>query len=206
MISLTLNHQRIKAKPNQTILDVIKANSVNIPTLCHLPGKSSRDRPRAVCRICVVEVKGVNGLVSACSTKATQGMEIFTHSKPVLTTRKVLMEFTLAEHQGLKEGEDSRIRQLADEIGVNSARFRLPVNAASSVNKQASEYFDIDSSRCIHCDRCIVACETRKVISRSGFGYNIVNSFGGEPGLDASNCSYCGDCMAACPAEGIRRV
>jgi len=125
MISLTLNHQRIKAKPNQTILDVIKANSVNIPTLCHLPGKSSRDRPRAVCRICVVEVKGVNGLVSACSTKATQGMEIFTHSKPVLTTRKVLMEFTLAEHQGLKEGEDSRIRQLADEIGVKSARFTL---------------------------------------------------------------------------------
>ena len=206
MISLTLNNQQLKARPDQTILDIIKANSINIPTLCHLPGKSSRDKPRAVCRICVVEIKGINGLVSACSTKATEGMEILTHSKPVINSRKVLMEFILAEHQGLKEGEDTRVRQLSDEIGVNSSRFTLPINVTSSVNKPVSEYFDIDSSRCIHCDRCIVACETRKVIARSGFGYNIVNSFGGELGLDASNCSYCGDCMAACPAGGIRRV
>ncbi len=206
MISLTLNHQQLKAKPDQTILDIIKANSINIPTLCHLPGKSSHDKPRAVCRICVVEIKGVNGLMSACSTKATEGMEILTHSKPVINSRKVLMEFILAEHQGLKEGEDTRVRQLSDEIGVKSSRFMLPINITSSVNKPVSEYFDIDSSRCIHCDRCIVACEMRKVIARSGFGYNIVNSFGGEPGLDASNCSYCGDCMAACPAGGIRRI
>lgn len=65
------------------------------------------------------------------------------------------MEFTLAEHHGLKESKDSRIRQLADEIGVNSVRFILPINAASSMNKPVSEYFDIDSSRCIHCDRWI---------------------------------------------------
>ncbi len=32
-------------------------------------------------------------------------------------SERILIEFTLAEHQGLKEGEDSRIRQLADEIG-----------------------------------------------------------------------------------------
>lgn len=36
------------------------------------------------------------------------------------------MKFTLAEHHGLKEGKDSRIRQFADEVRVNSTRFTLP--------------------------------------------------------------------------------
>lgn len=203
MISLTLNYQQVKAEHNQTILAVARAKGIEIPTLCHLP----RHSPRSVCRICVVEIKGVNSLVSACSTKVVAGMEILTHSERVIKARRVMMELILAENKGLREGEDTVVKRLSEEIGVSGSRVRLPVTAFSPSEQLASEYFSIDLSRCIHCDRCIRACETRKVITRTGFGYGVVNTFGdGKSGIEGSNCTYCGDCVAACPAGGINRA
>jgi predicted molibdopterin-dependent oxidoreductase YjgC len=162
--------------------------------------------------MCVVEIKGVNGLVSACSTKATGGMEIFTHSESVLKSRRVLMEFIIAENRDLTQDKDvgdenTRVRQLSAEIGISSARFMLPIETKLQLRRQLSEHLSIDPSRCIHCDRCILACDAQQVIKRSGFGSNIVNSFGdSDLGIEASNCSYCGDCVAVCPVGGIKKA
>lgn len=212
MINIKLDHQQIKVKPNQTILSIAKANGVKIPTLCYLPRSSFRNTPRAVCRMCVVEIKGENGLVSACSTKAVGGMEIFTHSESVLKSRRVLMEFILAENRNLTQDEEAgdentQVKQLSAEIGISSARFTLPIDTKLQPKRQLSEYISIDLSRCIHCDRCIIVCDVQQVIKRSGFGSNIVNSFGDSDfGIEASNCSYCGDCVAVCPAGGIKKA
>jgi NADH dehydrogenase/NADH:ubiquinone oxidoreductase subunit G len=202
MISLKLNHQHVSAKRNQTILAVAREKGVDIPTLCHMP----RHSPRSVCRLCVVEVGGANSLVPACSTTVSDGMEIFTHSDPVLRARGTLMEFILAENRGLRPDEDTQVKRVSREIGVDHSRFTLPPAAVSPAGQLASEYLDIDLDRCIHCDRCIRVCETRQVISRSGFGHRVVNSFcDGSSGVEGSQCTYCGDWVAACPAGGINR-
>lgn len=205
MISIKLNHQRIKVKPNQTILEVSKAQGINIPTLCHFARGKGKGSPRAVCRICVVEVSDVNGLVTACSAKITQGMEIFTHSDNVIEARKVLMEFMLAENGGGEE--NTQVRELSKELGVESARFSLVEAVAAKPKALLSEYFHIDPALCVHCDRCIVACESRQVITRTGFGHSVSTAFGGnEQGIEASDCNYCGDCVAACPAGVITKA
>ncbi len=204
MISLTLNHQNITAKPEQTILEVAKAQGINIPTLCHFARGTGKESPRAVCRICVVEITGVRGLVTACSAKVTDGMEVLTHSPNVVEARKVLMEFMLAENGGGKE--DTVVKALSEELGVESARFSIVDEIEAQPQKLLSEYFNVDPSLCVHCDRCIVACESRQVITRSGFGHEISTTFGDEKGIEASNCNYCGDCISACPAGGITKA
>ena len=56
IITLTIDGREAGARGDQTILDVARENNIFIPTLCDLPGLTS---PGA-CRLCLVEVKGVN--------------------------------------------------------------------------------------------------------------------------------------------------
>jgi len=200
MISLKINHQQVKARPTQTILKVAKANGIYIPTLCHLP----RFNTRSVCRICVVEVEGVRGLLPACSAIVSAGMEIHTHSDVVMRSRRVLLEFILAEHHGLRK-DDEKLKSLCHELGVEGARFELPVKKPAHCETVKSEYMRIDLPRCILCDRCIRVCEGREVITRSGFGKDISIAFDDNKSVDESSCIRCGDCIESCPTGAISR-
>lgn len=202
MINIKINHRSYQAKENQTILEIAKANGIKIPTLCHLPRGKGKDSPRAVCRICVVEITGDRNLQAACSIKATDGMEVYTHSDKVTSVRRVLMEFILAEHGGDEIVADTEVKKLSASLGVHHPRFSLPKNPSPQII--ASEYFNIEPDKCVHCDRCIVACETRQMISRNGFGQDVSVGFGaGGTAIDESDCNHCGDCVSACPAGGI---
>ncbi|MEG0109671.1 MAG: 2Fe-2S iron-sulfur cluster-binding protein, partial [Oscillospiraceae bacterium] len=67
-----------------TILEAAHAAGVEIPTLCYLKDINAI----GACRICVVEVKGARGLVTACVYPVTDGMEIFTNTEKVQKARK----------------------------------------------------------------------------------------------------------------------
>ena len=58
MLSIKINNRKYKVKPGQTILEVAQANNIKIPSLCHHPDVKTK----ASCRVCVVEIKGMNKL------------------------------------------------------------------------------------------------------------------------------------------------
>ena len=64
---------------------------IKIPTLCFLKDLNET----GACRVCVVEVKGASSLVTACNMKVQEGMEILTHSKRVLDSRKMTLSYYL---------------------------------------------------------------------------------------------------------------
>ena len=37
-ITLTINGQSVKGKNGDTVLDICRANNIDVPTLCHLEG------------------------------------------------------------------------------------------------------------------------------------------------------------------------
>ena len=67
MPRITLNGRELAFDAGATILDVARANDVEIPTLCWYPKLSTV----ANCRICLVSVAGAPKLVPACGTPAT---------------------------------------------------------------------------------------------------------------------------------------
>ena len=71
---LVMNGNEFTFEPGETILDVARRHSVDIPTLCHLKGAT----PTGACRICVVEVEGARTLLAACATPAGKNMVIRT--------------------------------------------------------------------------------------------------------------------------------
>lgn len=198
MGELLIDGVKVENKGNKTILELAKSVGIQIPTLCYLP----KTEARAVCRICVVEVKGRPGLISACSTKASDGMEVLTQSESVLRTRKTIMEFILAEHGEFCEN-DSTIRALAKSLGVTSTRFEVIKPDLSHYKSIESEYIRLDMNKCIHCDRCIRACSDRNVITRKGFGRYVAMAFDNDVPVDESSCIQCGDCVHACPSGAI---
>ena len=82
-INLIIDGKNVKADSNATILEVARANGVEIPTLCYLKGVNTP----ASCRVCVVEVEGARNLVTACSTKVREGMVVRTNTPKATPTK-----------------------------------------------------------------------------------------------------------------------
>src|SRR5512139_597459 len=92
-ITLTLNGREVQALPGQTILEVARAEGVEIPTLCYDP----RLEAYGACRMCLVEVEGARGPMAACGTKVSQGMKVQTHTEKIFKLRKFVMELLLTK-------------------------------------------------------------------------------------------------------------
>ena len=55
---------KIQAEPGTTILYAARDNNIYIPTLCYHPMLT----PDGSCRLCLVEIEGMEELVTACNT------------------------------------------------------------------------------------------------------------------------------------------
>ena len=61
VVTLTLNDELISARSGETLLEVIRENGIELPTLCHMEGLSER----GACRLCLVEMQGNPRLLAA---------------------------------------------------------------------------------------------------------------------------------------------
>ena len=68
-IKLNIDGQEVVAKKGMTVLEAAELAGIYIPTLCADPDLE----PYGACRLCVVEIEGMPGLPSACTTPATNG-------------------------------------------------------------------------------------------------------------------------------------
>jgi formate dehydrogenase major subunit len=78
----------------QTILEVCRANGIEIPTLCYepkLPGFGA-------CRMCVVEVEGEEHPPISCSREAEAGMVIRTQTEQLRRLRRTNLELIFSDH------------------------------------------------------------------------------------------------------------
>ena len=94
MVTLTIDGHKVSVPAGTTILDAAKLVSIKIPTLCYLREVNEI----AACRICVVEVEGLNRLVPACTTKVQEGMVVRTCTDRVKRTRRVNLRLILSQH------------------------------------------------------------------------------------------------------------
>ncbi len=194
-VELTIDGHEVSVRWGTTLLEAADKVGVKVPRLCHLPGRDAR----AVCRLCVVGVQGQPALVSACSTRARDGMIVDASGPKVAAARRVVMELVLAEH-GEHGGGPCEVERLAHRLGVEGSRFAAQPRVSSP---GGSEYAIVESEACVRCDRCVRACE-RGVITRQGRGRGAHLAFDEGRALASSSCVACGDCLAVCPAGGLR--
>jgi NADH-quinone oxidoreductase subunit G len=73
-ITVTIDGKVCESTFGKTILDIARENDIYIPTMCYL----TKVQPIASCRMCIVDVEGVDGMILSCQEKATDGAVIVT--------------------------------------------------------------------------------------------------------------------------------
>jgi NADH-quinone oxidoreductase subunit G/NADP-reducing hydrogenase subunit HndD len=204
-MKIIVNGRKVEAGEGETILAALKRANIRVPTLCHFEGLP----PSGACRVCVVEVEGMPGLIPACSYPVNEGMRIETHSPRAIRARKTIVELLLAEHPDdclycVRNG-DCELADLASELGIRERRY---------TGARRTEHLDIsspaivrDPDKCILCGKCVRMCEEIQGVAaidfiERGSAAKIGCAF--DQGLNVSSCINCGQCIMVCPTGALR--
>lgn len=204
MVNIYIDNKPCEAPAGSTIYEAAKSIGITIPTLCHVEGLT----PTGACRICVVEVEGMPGLIPSCSFPITEGMKIQTHSPRVLLSRKTIVELLLANHPDdclyCIRNNDCQLQELAADLGVRRRRYS---GERSRYKEDVSSPSVIrDPEKCILCGKCVRVCEEVQQVSAIDFigrgsAAHIGTAF--DEGLNLSSCINCGQCIIVCPTGAL---
>ena len=208
IVELTIDGVRVDIARGATILDAAEEAGIRIPTLCFLRDVSAISS----CRICLVEVEGTGELVPACSTKAENGMMVATASERVEHARKTALDLIISEH-GLNSANrcstctsdgSCELQSICHEMGVGAPALTSPQKHKPVLN--ANPFIAYDPNLCIHCQRCVGACNNLArnhalQAGNRGTRTTILAPFG--PDWKATSCESCGCCAQACPTGAI---
>ncbi len=208
LINITIDEHHIVVPQSTTILEAAQKLHIEIPTLCYLNLPEMHvNNKSASCRICVVEVEGRRNLAPACSTPASDGMVVRTHTPRVLKARKTVLELLVSDHPKdclvcTKSG-NCELQDLTDKFGVRKVHYE---GEMSSYKKDMSAAIIRDMDKCVMCRRCETMCnevQTVGVLSGINRGFNAVVSPAFEQPLNDSVCTFCGQCVAVCPTGAL---
>ncbi len=196
-IKIKINNEEIICSAEQTILEVAMENNIFIPSLCY----HADFKPKANCRVCVVEIRGREKLATSCKTKVQDGMEIKTDTDRVRKARNLNIELIFAEHiekcPTCVWRHNCKLLELADKYKIEITRFK------DRKGKRKIYKFDnaveLDGTQCIDCRNCVDACSLLQKID-----YLEIKGKGAEQEIVPTKdkkivCINCGQCAVHCP-------
>ena len=86
MGTITINGRECNFTDEKNVLEVIRNNGFNVPTLCY---RKDLWKDFGACRMCMVEVEG-RGLQAACNMPPRDGLVIQTNTAKLRKIRKVM--------------------------------------------------------------------------------------------------------------------
>ena len=204
MVNLTMNGTQITVEDGTTILEAAAQNDIYIPTLCFLKDINEI----GACRICVVEIEGIDRLVAACNTPVEEGMVVLTHSARVITARKSTLELILSEHNytcpTCTRSGNCELQSLCEEFGLSAETYKRRL-----VSIDWNQDFPLirENEKCIKCMRCIQVCDKIQSLGIwdvAGTGaWTNINVTGGKK-IEESDCAVCGQCVTHCPVGALQ--
>ena len=205
VITVTINDELVSGREGQSLLELVREQGIDLPTLCHLDGLEERGG----CRLCMVEMAPGNRLAAACVTPAQEGMVIYTHSERLVKYRRMILELLFAERNHVcavcvMHGR-CELQYEAYTIGMDHVRYDyltpdLPMDASH-------DRFVIDHNRCILCTRCVRVCDsvegahTWDVMGR-GVNCRVITDLN-QPWGTSQSCTSCGKCVQVCPTGAL---
>jgi len=201
MINLTIDNKKITVPDGISVLDAARQYDISIPTLCHHPKLT----PYGGCRLCIVEIKGINRPVTACTTPVSEGMEVTTTSPYLEDLRKTVLELILSDHPNdcmvCEKAGDCTLQELAYFYGLRENRFLGERRIYTK--RDGNPFIERDMEKCILCGRCVKVCDEVMGVGAIDFAYRGFKSKICPPYERDLDCVFCGQCVAVCPTGAL---
>ena len=203
-IGLTIDGRPVKASLGTTVLEAALEAGIYIPNLCYHPDLE----PYGGCRMCIVEIQGVRGFPTACTTKVVEGMEVRTYGEELNQVRSDTLQLLLANHPldclACVKNQRCELQKVAAYLGVTQRTMRR--TAHEQAMDDSNPFFKLDRNYCILCARCTRTCNeitcvnAIEMVSR---GDDMRVSLFGDQKFMESICRSCGECVVRCPVGAL---
>lgn len=228
-VSLAIDGKTVTARRDETVLQCALRHDIFIPHLCTHPNLP----PFGACRMCLVQIEGVRGFPTACTTPASEGMLVQTSTPALQDLRRRILELILLEHPSAcllcarrepceqyrpraeKAGrttgchtcnskETCEVRILSDQLHV--VALPVPPTYRDLAVERADPFIDRDLNLCILCGRCVRICKAQHGWATIDFvGRGSRTHIGQAFGrsLREAGCRFCGSCVDVCPTGSL---
>jgi len=229
IINLAIDGQPVKTEEGTTVLKAAQQAGIYVPTLCYYLSLT----PSGSCRMCIVEIEGMRGFPTACTTPAIEGMVVKTNTPQLQELRRNILELILSEHPYAclicdrkehcepfhitlrKQAETTgctmcpkngrcELQKVVNYVGLTEVRL-TPSRREVPILRD-SPFFDRDYNLCILCGRCIQVCQEVRGIGAIAFTYRGSRTLPGtafDKSLQDSGCQFCGACVDICPTSAL---
>ncbi len=200
-MELTIDGKKVKAEAGATVLEAALGAGIYIPNLCYHPDLP----PIGSCRLCVVEIDGMRGVPTSCTTLAKEGMVVHTNTDRVRELRKDVMWLTLSVYAGDPE-KGSQLKEVAVRIGAKDLLPGFTPKPADIPAVTDGPFFVRDLNKCILCGRCVRMCQDVRKTGAIGLvnrGIKTVVGTGCGAPLQDSGCKFCLACVEVCPSGAL---
>jgi bidirectional [NiFe] hydrogenase diaphorase subunit len=205
VVTFKINDKDVSGRDDETILAIARENGIHIPTLCHLDGLGDV----GACRLCLVEIKGSNKLVPACTAGVQEGMEISTETPRLVAYRQMIIEMLFVEGNHIcsvcVSNGHCELQNLAQTLKIDHINldYRYPKRDIDA----SHELFTLDRNRCVLCTRCVRVCDEVEGahtwdLSGRGIRSEVITDMC-QPWGTAETCTSCGKCVQVCPTGAL---
>jgi len=250
-VKLTIDNVEVEVEEGRTVLEAAQSAGIYIPALCahpdlppapgqkpesivYLGGQSYENSDPDVeyrgCRLCIVEVEGMEEPQTSCTLTAAEGMVVSTGTPAVQELRRENLKAILTNHphacltcsqrEGCSPFESCpnslpvlerccsklgycELQPIAGFIGIRDDTRRYVHRGLPTQTDEP--LFTQDYNFCIGCTRCVRVCRDLRGVGALGFvsrdGQIIAGTI--APSLKESGCKFCGACVEVCPTGAL---
>jgi NADH-quinone oxidoreductase chain G len=153
MISIKINDLKFLVIPEISILEACKYVGIIIPRFCYHETLSIAGN----CRMCLVEIEGLEKPVASCLTEISAGISVHTDSAFVKKARENVVEALLLNHPLdcpiCDQAGECDLQDQTKTFGSDYSRFFF--NKRGVEDKECGPLIKTIMTRCIHCTRCV---------------------------------------------------
>ena len=207
MVSIVVDGKPIEAEEGRSLLQVCLENDIYVPNLCYL---KEMDDPTASCRLCIVEIDGVDKPTVSCKTKVRAGMVVRTDTPRIRQLQRIDFQMLMTGHhmecKSCMSRRKCELQKIAKLLGVRLKDTKFEEVERLDLAVLKHPIFTLLPARCILCRKCLFVCAQNNAepllrLGRMGYQHVIEAACDDDP--EKLPCKSCMACVKACPVSAI---